>query len=277
MMAIAAAVLCSASAWARQLTPAEVGALCSGGLDSMNRATAGHFDAIRATGISTLYGENSRYGRMSAAERQQWLKANKKPGTSPAAPSATSCVGWVMKHLGSAYAAAGLGSRFAEIKTVVRAHNMDGSYLMQELQKDGWTMVYWNPDGKKPLDGNEEHPYSYAMAKNRHYYQVYNSATDIVTIPVSEMLVNYRPAPGSTTTKDTSGLDKLGRVPLWCGIANGGYHCFLGKGGTVNESHLSRMPNDATNVEEGPFTRFGSTTSVKYLSGVLAIPPGTWR
>src|SRR5690606_32594870 len=126
---------------------------------------------------------------------------------------------------------------------------------------DGWQAIYFNPDRAKDADGNAEHSYTARMVRSgKPYYK----------IPVSGEVTNYRPAPGSTTVRDTSGLERLAKVPFWFGLARGGVHTFVGHGAVVNEFHWSAMPDDPEAIEETPLAEFA------WLSGVVVVPPTTW-
>lgn len=234
---------------------------------AIGAATESHFAAFAETGIGNYFGYKSAYAKLSAAGKAEYLDERKKPGTTPPTPTVISCVNWVLLHLGEGYEAVGRGDVWQRILKTVDAADRDGTVLMQELKKDGWTSLYWNPDVKHPSDGNAEHPWTYhQVVAGKPYYGT----------PVDGLIVNYRPSSGSDTAPDLSGLKQLRNVPLWAGVANGGYHVFLGLGDQVNESHSTRNPDDITNVEQGPFMAFGTATSVKYNSGVILVPPGLW-
>jgi hypothetical protein len=236
-------------------------------LQSVHNDTAAHFSAITETGISPYYGYKSRYARLSEAGRRAFIEAHKVPGSTPPTPRIISCINWVLHHLGEGYAAAGRGDVWQSINKIVVQNDRDGTVLMQELKKDGWTALYWNPDVKRPSDGDPEHPWTYQQVKKgKPYYGT----------PVDDMIINYRPTAGSPTPRDLTGLRELRRVPLWAAVANGGYHAFLGIRDQVNESHSTKNPDNIENVEQGPLAALGTTTSVKYNSGVILVPPGLW-
>lgn len=223
--------------------------------------TKAHRDAVAATGIGTHYGDHSAYAALSDAEKRAFIDAHKTPGTTPPVPRESSCIGWALENVGAAYAAAGKGARWAEIERAVVRNGSKGTDLAKELQKDGWKAVYWNPDVKTPADGSAEHTYSaHLVRQGQPYYG----------IAIDGQVLNYRPTPGSATALDTSGLDKLAKVPFFFGVARGGMHTFVGTRAEVNDLHWSDDPTSATIIEQAPLKDF------PWLSGAIMVPPGSW-
>ncbi|RME74119.1 MAG: hypothetical protein D6776_05840 [Planctomycetota bacterium] len=83
-------------------------------------------------------------------------------------------------------------------------------------------------------------------------------------------MTDYRPTPGAGTKLDTSGYEKLKKVPFFFGLARGGMHTFVGQNGRVNEFHWTSMPDNPDAIEERPLPEF------PWNSGVIMVPPGTW-
>jgi LysM repeat protein len=245
--------------------PESLGAkLAAGGAQSIELRMKQHNDAIEKTGVGTYFGDHSSWKSMSAADKQQWLADNAKPGVKPPSASSikeNSCIGWAMENVGAAYAAAGKSARWAEIMSTVVAKGSKGTDLAKELKKDGWQSVYWNPDAKNPNDGNAEHSFSAVQAaRGKGYYG----------IDVDAQVVNYRPTDGMGTKQDMSGIEKLREVPFFFGLAKGGVHTFVGRKGEVNEFHWSEMPNSSHAIQQTPLEQFG------WNSGLIMVPPGTW-
>lgn len=236
--------------------------LAAGGAQSIELRTKQHLDAIEKTGVGVYYGDHSSMKTMTQKERQEWATQNAKPGSTPNANfKESSCIGWAMENVGAAYAAAGKSGRWNEIMSIVAAKGSKGTDLAKELQKDGWQAVYWNPDAKKPNDGNAEHSFSASqVAKGKPYYG----------INIDAQVTNYRPTDGGGTKQDLSGIDKLSKVPFFFGLAKGGMHTFVGRNGNVNEFHWNHMPDSKTSIEERPLKDWG------WNSGVIMVPPGTW-
>ncbi|MBL8914433.1 MAG: LysM peptidoglycan-binding domain-containing protein [Archangium sp.] len=238
--------------------------LAAGGAQSIEMRTRRHNDSIEKTGVGTYFGDHSSWKTMSAADKEQWIKDNAKPGTTP--PSAgsikeNSCIGWAMENVGAAYAAAGKSARWAEIQAHVTRNGSKGTELAKELKKDGWQAIYWNPDAKNPNDNNPEHSFSATQAaRGKGYYGV----------DVDAQVINYRPTEGKNTKLDMSGVEKLREVPFFFGLAKGGMHTFVGRKGEVNEFHWAEMPNSSRAIEQTPLEKFG------WNSGLIMVPPGTW-
>jgi len=297
---------------ANQNTDKEWKPLVQGTLDSLNAEIQQHFDAIEKTGIGTMYGPISEYGKLKTdAERQAWIEANKKPGAYiKKMPARTSCVDFVLTQLRAGYEKAGKLDRFNEIKRRVVAHAGQGAVLLQELEKDGWTIVYWNPDVKNPstavrtetdIQGNHRpshHPWTASLVKKEGLYLKGVSLMDeteraklqarfpdiainpkFAGVPAKpeNSVLNFRPTNPSTTTTNEAGLKKLYDAPLFVGIANGGYHVYAGSQGRVVESHSSRNPSDPQNLEVRDFNSWGMRAPDEgFGSGAIAVPPGAW-
>lgn len=239
--------------------------LAEAGRKSIETKMTAHRTSIDKTGIGTMFGDHGSFKRMSASERETWIRENQKPGSVPPTPKESSCIGWAMENVKAAYTAAGKGVRWAEIERIVVSKGSKGTDLAKELQKDGWEGVYFNPDAKRPSDGNPEHSFSASqVAKGKGYYG----------INVKHTVQNYRPSTaeeGKTpTAQDLKGFKDLEKVPFFFGLARGGTHTFVGTAGKVNEFHWDRMPDDKGSIEERPLTEF------PWNSGVVMVPPGTW-
>ena len=242
--------------------PNDFGAqLAAGGAQSIALRMQGHADAIEKTGVGTYFGDHSSWKTMDAAARKEWLSTNAKPGTTPAEPKESSCIGWALENVGAAYAAAGKSARWKEIVSTVAAKGSKGTDLAKELKKDGWEAVYWNPDAKHPDDSNPEHSFSATqVARGNGYYG----------IAVDHTVENYRPTSGQGTKEDQTGTAKLDKVPFFFGLAKGGMHTFVGRQGKVNEFHWSEMPNSTNAIQERQLKEF------PWNSGLIMVPPGSW-
>lgn len=218
-----------------------------------------HLTALYETGVGRYFGDHSPFQSLSPAERREWIAQHKRAGTDPQPPRSSSCIGWALECVAAAYA--GAGRDVSPIRAQVAASGK-GTDLARALIQDGWTGIYWNPDARTPADGSDEHPFSAARAR---------SAGTYYGLRVEGMVLDFRPAPGSSTRRDGSGLVRLAQVPFWFGLARGGTHTFVGYGSTISELHWAHMPDSPTVIEESPFEDF------HWLSGLIVVPPGTWR
>jgi len=235
--------------------------LARAGNRALVRNTEGHWDSIDRTGVGLFYGDRSSYHRLSTAEKRDWIARHQEPGTNAPWPSRSSCIGWALHNVGQAFQGVGRGGEWSAIRARVVADGARGTVLAKELQRIGWTAVYFNPDERKASDGNAEHTYTARIVRNGQPYY---------GIRVSDRVVNYRPTSGSSTQQDLRGIEKLEQVPFWFGLAKGGVHTFMGRNATVNEFHWTSSPDSKHAIEERPLREF------PWLSGVIMVPPGVW-
>lgn len=296
-----------------------------------------HADKLRDTGVGKYFGDHSGFGavldsngdvarRTSAQEKLAWL-SNKFSNASPeklremqksleGPGHESSCIGWAMENVGEAYKAAGKEARWKEIEGIVRANGSRGTVLAQELQKDGWKGIYWNPDSKhpdshfgkngtytnlnpetRPLHGDREPckktEFSARERQNdpvmathctpgEHISTASKTDTSYGTycIRIDDRVMDYRPnawaGKGRPTQADTAGLKKLEKVPFYFGLTEGGNHTFVGRNGSVVEFHYDRDPTQRDAVEETPLYQWGMQSGLKWQSGVILVPPNAW-
>jgi len=257
-----------------------------GTLESVNTTMENHFNAIQNSGIGLMYGPKSSYAKMSEDQRAQYIARFRKSRAVPPTPRETSCIGFVLNNLEKGYKNAGKSERWKEIDKIVRENSGDGNFLLRELKKDGWTTVYFNPDVKNPTTQvpsaskpPDHHVWTASEVKKGNNYLSgvkLPNGERFDGVPIDQMMTDYRPTNPYKNTPRTDELQKLQETPLFVGIANGGFHVYLGSQGNVIESHSTRDPTDPTNIEIRPFTEWGLLEGESYLSGVIAVPPGGW-
>jgi hypothetical protein len=235
-------------------------ALAQAGRSSIQTLRNRHQRSIEQSGVGLFYGDHSSFHAMSPEDRATWLHDNAR-GPVPKGLRESSCIGWALENLSRAYAAVGRSNRWAEIEADVVKRGSIGTVLAEDLAKDGWEAVYFNPDVNHPKDGDPEHPATARIVRDRGTYY---------GITVRRSVINYAPSDGSRTVKDLSGEQMLERVPFFFGLARGGRHTFVGHDGIVSEFHWMAEPNDADAIQETPLPDFD------WLSGVIMIPPSTW-
>ncbi len=254
-------------------------------LRSVSQTIENHFDAISRTGIGIMYGPRSRYASLTDSEKLKFIEQNKKFAAKIIEPVETSCIGFVQSQLRIGYQEAGLGDRFKEIDKVIYGNSGQGTYLINELKKDGWKTIYWNPDKRDPTErvvkpsiSNDHHIWTWAMLRDGHKYMqdVMSYGKVFPGIAVDFMALDFRPTNPKKTKLNEVAFKKLQELPFFVGVANGGYHVYMGSHGMIIESHSTRNPTDATNIELRPFNQFGMLKNEGYLSGVIAVPPGPW-
>jgi hypothetical protein len=201
-----------------------------------------HVDAIAERGYGKYYGVQSSWRPTSAGSHDV---------------KQMSCIGWALEVTGAAYQAIGRGAVWTLIRRATVVRQALGTVLLEQLLKDGWTGVYWNPDTKNPADGSNEHPFSASVARSqKSYYK----------LRVSDSIVDYKATP-----PNRAGIEKLAKMPYWVGIARGGMHVFCGSRESVSEYHWDHGPTSTTAIE------VISLESFAWLSGMLCFPPGVWE
>ncbi len=271
----------------------------SGGVTTSKLATAGaegmrdkldtYARLLETRGIGTHYGDHSSFARMNYTERLDALRGMVKPGQTAPAPNdlkQTSCIGWALETVVTAYEKAGRGARGRQIAAIVTGAYVDpsgktysnlnalGGVLMRELQKDGWTSLFWAKDSKNPdYEGSsdrEVHRGYVRQAMNQKRYWV---SYPYETMRVDDYVMDFSPSSDTTTPANMSALEKLRKVPYAVGVAKGGQHCFTVRSGKVIENHWSSGPD--SNLE-GIFQE----TDLKdwsWSSGLIMVPPGAWK
>jgi hypothetical protein len=249
--------------------------LVEGGRLSIVAAKGEHRLSIMEHGVGTYYGSDSIYARMDETKKRNYVTNAATDAIGAGAnPKSTDCMEWSMEHLSKAYERAGMSARWAQIDKKVRNEassdprlQMRATVLAQELQKDGWEAVYFNPDvphtkNLPDVPAQQAHKDSVRLVidKKAPYYGLH----------VKHQVLNYSPRARSGTTPDSTGIDKLEQVPFFFGFARAGYHSFVGYDGKVSEVHRNMGPEDAKLIDEVPLRQF------VWDSGIIMVPPKTW-
>lgn len=244
-----------------------------------------HLSAIDRTGVGTMYGPASAFAALSEEKQAEFLRNTKRVSGDIPTPVKTSCIGFVLKHLSQGYMAAGKAERWNEIESIVRDNSGQGTYLLRELKKDGWKLVYFNPDKLNPTERVDEkskeadhHLWTWYLARDSKGYMtnVLSYGKVFEGLKLDYVATDYRVTDPSVTEHNEAAARLLQEAPFYVGIANGGYHVYLGSKGMVVESHSTRGPSNRTNVEVRPFNQWGLFPQESFLSGVIAVPPGQW-
>jgi hypothetical protein len=224
-------------------------------------------------GVSKFYGDRN----LSLNTRNKRIAALQEAGVSTSLVDQlqpTSCVGLTLNSLAAGFEAPGdadLAKAWKKTYDYTRLNDVDGSALLDALQKLGWEICYWNPSPQNNAkwdadDGNRKsrgyHAWRYStVTKNGMYW--YNSVDD------KTWLVGF----GTTVPSD------FRSVPFFVGIAHAGYHVFPGYKGDVIEAHSTRRLDSINNLEKNPFNPLASggaprwTSTEKYRSGLIGNPP----
>ncbi|MDQ3186772.1 MAG: hypothetical protein M3Q16_10045 [Pseudomonadota bacterium] len=249
-----------------------------------------HKSAIDSTGVGLYYGDHSRFhddilrGNLPALQTQldamsagNWRMEALEPGSvaiksrsgQAARLRESSCIGWVMENVKVAYEGAGNGERFAEINRKVKDADLRGTVLCEELQKDGWTAVFYSPRTAEDLADSGEREKLGALNMAKAGSRVWKSPIpESNGVRCDALVSGYR---GVTPDSNTEAmLEKLENAPFFVGVANGGIHTFVGHNGSVCDFHWTAQPDDKNAMTENPIREW------KWDTGLYMVPPGYW-
>ncbi|HEU4854559.1 MAG TPA: hypothetical protein VFS89_04635 [Nitrosospira sp.] len=257
---------------------------------SITNNSNAHKTAIERTGIGLYYGDHSQFhddilrGNQAALRTQidamsmgNWRMGSIEPGyitiEKPSGEATrlreSSCIGWVMENVQAAYEGAGQGARFAEINVRVKEADLRGTVLCEELQKDGWTAVFYSPRTAEDLSAADEREKLGALNMAKAGARIWKSpVSGSAGVRCDAVISGYR---GVTPDSKTEALlEKLENAPFFVGVANGGLHTFVGHNGSVCDFHWKAQPDDRDAMTENPVRQWAWDT------GLYMIPPGYW-
>ena len=257
---------------------------------SITENSNAHKSAIENTGIGLYYGDHSPFhdsilrGDNGALQTQIDAMSlgncrldSLEPGsvilenTSGRAMRVreSSCIGWVIENVKAAYEGAGLGARFAEISNRVKEADLRGTVLCEELQKDGWTAVFYCPRPADDLADAGEREKLGALNMAKAGSRIWKSPVPgSAGVRCDAVVTGYRDMQPDDKTEAL--LEKLEKVPFFVGVANGGIHTFVGHMGSVCDFHWTAQPDDKDAMTENPVRQW------KWDTGLYMVPPGYW-
>ncbi len=265
--------------------------LAEAGDRAITAKTKAHHDAIDATGVGRYYGDhgsfyaevraNDRAGvnaRIEGWTRRQWTLAAmsrgrvdiRGPNGATATIKESSCIGWVMENAKAAHEAAGMAARFAKIEQRMRDADLRGTVLCEELQKDGWTAVFYSPRTAADLGaaGENEKLAALNMAKAGALIWRASTVEGSRGVECDVVVSGYRDTAPDAATEAL--LRRLESVPFFIGVANGGMHTFVGHQGNVCDFHWTAGPDEKRAMTEEPVREWAWDT------GLYMVPPGFW-
>ncbi len=212
-------------------------------------------------------------------EKQKFVKDKEDYGLEH-----TSCIDYVLDTFKTGFEKSNMSVEWEKIYNYVKQGK--GMYLAEGLIKHGWVSIYYNPDVYHPNDDDDEHPYSYTIAKRD---KTYGTSANPPIVPVFDFVVNYRPTPKSSkgnftfppkdkeTTKETSQLDKLNKVPFGFIMGRGGSHTALLIKGKIYQVHWEEGPyyTDVFDIEKH-FDCKDVDTRWEWISGLIVMPKLFW-
>ncbi|MDN5836461.1 MAG: hypothetical protein L0H12_03815 [Nitrosospira sp.] len=249
-----------------------------------------HKAAIDNTGVGRYYGDHSPFhddilrgdrpalqAQLDAMSAGNWRMETIEPGSvviksasgRAARIQESSCIGWVMQNVKAAYEGAGKGARFAEINRRVKDADLRGTVVCEELQKDGWTAVFYSPRTAEDLADAGEREKLGALNMAKAGSRVWKSPVpDSSGVRCDVLISGYRDIPPDGKTEAL--LEKLEKAPFFVGVANGGIHTFVGHNGSVCDFHWKAQPDDKDAMTENPIREW------KWDTGLYMVPPGYW-
>jgi hypothetical protein len=251
---------------------------------------AAHRITIDDVGFGLYYGDHSPFhqdilrGDRSSLQAQidamsagNWRMASIEPGLitleNPSGEifrlQESSCIGWVMQNVKAAYEGSGGKERFAEIDRRVKEADLRGTVLCEELQKDGWTAVFYSPRTADNLAEAGEREKLGALRMAEAGARIWKSPVEgSKGVRCDAVITGYRDIEPDARTE--AQLQKLENAPFFVGVANGGIHTFVGHRGSVCDFHWTAQPNDPDAMTENPVRHW------KWDTGLYMIPPGYW-
>jgi hypothetical protein len=249
-----------------------------------------HKSAIDNTGVGIYYGDHSPFhddilrGNLPALQTQldamsvgNWRMVALEPGSvaikstsgQAARLQESSCIGWVIQNVKAAYEGAGHGARFTEINRKVKDADLRGTVLCEELQKDGWTAVFYSPRTAEDLANSGEREKLGALNMAKAGSRVWKSPiSDSRGVRCDALISGYRDVTPDSHTEAL--LEKLENAPFFVGVANGGIHTFVGHNGSVCDFHWKAQPDDKNAMTENPVREW------EWDTGLYMVPQGYW-
>lgn len=240
----------------------------------MKREIQHHQSFYKRWRISPFYGTGTEYAKLDERGRQNYLKRMGLPTYLTAELEATSCVGFAIKCYKEGFQAIGQANVWARINSYALQNSVDGSSIIDALQKLGWKVMYWNPDTKqnKAWDAKEKK----ADPTNKKRFWGYHEYRDITVNRHGRYYKNYVDDKKTLVNFGTRVPKSFTDAPLFLGIAHTGYHVFPGAFGHIIEAHSTRSLTDYNSIEQANFNPLqnGGAPRGEYYSGLIAVPPG---
>ncbi|CAA6807395.1 MAG: insecticidal toxin complex protein [uncultured Thiotrichaceae bacterium] len=248
-------------------------------------------------GFHQFYGHASKYHKYGGTTRQEkrrkLLKWNKKAKISGKGrflpspmPEKLGCFSWAMLHIKAAYAEAGKQQKWKKMLSALRQGKTGYTHLAphtlaRELQKDGWKVIYFNPDVQNLKS------YDSSIKKIRRIDPLERTWLRKRGIKIDDTILNYAPS-GSASPDSTSllKLKKLSKIDFWWASYNvtlisernglriekptSGGHSIAGSGLNVFSFNWTRSPN------KNPINKKLITDPAHRHAGFIVVPPGSW-
>lgn len=238
-----------------------------GGSESIKSLSRKLRQQLDRTGLQQFYGWVCRpedhggklFKDLTTEERKTWVQSHAKTPNIPFSLAKKGCYGWVWEHIKSAVKMADKcngTNLFAEIN-ISRIASYPLS-LAKALKLQKWKVVYFASDISAISNAERE------QVTKRNAYSLE------VQLLIDIKMVNFSPQPGSSSVKDTRGLEKLKTIGFYWIIVDNGGHSVAASGTKVSEFHWEKCPNQYP-ITEPLVEQFLKN----WVSGIIILPPGT--
>jgi hypothetical protein len=259
---------------------------------SVRKLSQLHWDAVERSGIGPYFGSamdagpgySEKLWQLKPSHRDAWVDrylpdhrpAGGKPMVMPHLVRSFIGIDWVLEHVKAAYVGAGRSERYEEIAKVVKKHDFRGLALARELQRDGWTALYFNPDVENPNDRDPADSVEHKRSKRQVDHEgTYGVGRYKIAIAPEHQLLNYRRTPVvgkdgavSNPAPDLSAVKKLRKIPFGVLIAKQGIHTAVVVRGDVNDAHVIAAPWERDMFVQVPL----ENPEFKFNSGIILVP-----
>ena len=225
---------------------------------------------VQAEAFAYLQGVNHH---IAILQTGTGLRKGTKSGDTTDVP-VSDCTIFVTEVLEQAFKNQGRSEEWERVRKRYYRPDFSGIELQIALQSElNWRGIFWAPDPnfKYPERAwgtamSSEPATAYKAVRNGRYYPQTKGG-----LAIHKLLIKYAPEDGSTTTKDTSGLDNIKKIPFGVLSAHGAVHMCLICNGNVCEVHWSKTSKDADLYQETPLENWGGIH--KWGCGAIVVPP----
>jgi hypothetical protein len=236
-----------------------------------------HQQFMRAHGFSPYYGDRGSFGKLSYAQKGDYLRRSGFDSRLLSQMQPISCVELMLNCLGEGFRAAGEANLWARIRSFTVNNGVDGMATQYALTQLGWKTLYWNPDTQMDAQWDAKERAHDPSNKDRDWgfhAEYWNSVQRS-----SRYLYNHVDDDRQLVNFGTRSPSFLRGIPFWVGIAHGGYHVFPGSYGEVVEAHSTRLITDPKSLQSASFNPLAGLgpTDGEYHSGLIAVPGKYFR
>ncbi len=189
----------------------------------------------------------------------------------------TDCQTYIQDVIRYAFEKTGRRDLYNGLLAYYKKNGVTGTIMAQYLVKQGWKAYLFMPDTENPLDNNNEHTKKYRDAlKTNKWWDV----------PLSGMIVNYKPTLGKTNTTpiDSDGTRKLAalaKVKFAACVFTKGIHTGILSEGSILEVHWKSISEQTTvdasyqTFQQQDLYEKTNLLDFGWIEGIFIVPPGS--